>query len=90
MTMDVRSCGAPSLRTRRTPSRAYSKEGDRVTCAWDEAQGEVVLTATPAASKDVTANDAPKAAAEERSEARLDDSFPASDPPAFIEHGPAH
>lgn len=65
-----------------------------MTCAWDEAQGEVVLTATPAASKDVTANDAPKAAAEERSEARLDealdDSFPASDPPAFIEHGPAH
>jgi ATP-dependent Clp protease ATP-binding subunit ClpC len=87
------------------------KEGDRVTCAWDEAQGKVVLTATPAASKDVTAKDAPKAAgssgktkarkprrsakaaAEEHSEARLDealdDSFPASDPPAFIEDGPA-
>ncbi|MFM0018945.1 ATP-dependent Clp protease ATP-binding subunit [Paraburkholderia azotifigens] len=88
------------------------KEGDRMTCAWDEAQGKVVLTATPAASKDVTANAAPKAAAssgktkarkprrsakaaaEERSEARLDealdDSFPASDPPAFIEDGLAH
>jgi ATP-dependent Clp protease ATP-binding subunit ClpC len=94
------------------------KEGDRVTCAWDAADGKVVLTPTPVAPKEASAKPggdsagsetakagensakakgrkprrSAKAPADENTEARLDDaleaSFPASDPPAFVEDGP--
>ncbi|MEX3856426.1 ATP-dependent Clp protease ATP-binding subunit [Paraburkholderia sp. BR10923] len=77
------------------------KEGDRVICAWNAAAQKIVLTREPVLTEPKStlakkrARRSTKLKPEGSAEAQLDnalaDSFPASDPPAFVEDGtPRH